>query len=152
MFTNHNLTLIPQIQKNTTWYLVDAKRQKLGRMCSKIAYMLRGKNDRDCIPFKQNNIKIIVINSKEVEVTGKKKKQKLYRRHSGRPGGLKTEVFNHLQNRIPNKIIEKAVKGMLPKNILGRQLFKQLKIYSGQQHPHEAQKPIILNINSNITI
>ena len=81
-------------------------------------------------------------------VTGNKSEQKLYRRHSGRPGGMKEETFAHLQGRIPERIIEKAVKGMLPKNSLGRSLFTNLKVYSGANHPHEAQKPEVLNITT----
>nr|ARW68360.1 ribosomal protein L13 [Chondria sp. (in: red algae)] len=146
MIINLNETLIHKKQ-HTQWYVINAKQQNLGRLSSKIAYTLVGKNSKNYLPFQKNNIKIIVINSKYVEVTGKKSKQKLYIRHSGRPGGLKKEVFNKLQNRMPNKIIEHSIRGMLPKNNLGRELFKNLKIYSENEHPHEAQQPIFLNIN-----
>lgn len=131
---------------NLEWYIIDAKDKNLGRFSSQIAHVLKGKNNPEYCPFQESNVKIIVINSKYISTTGKKNKQKMYIRHSGRPGGLKTEVFHKLQNRIPNRIIEHAIKGMLPKNSLGRQLFKKLKIYSDQQHPHQAQKPIRLDI------
>ena len=91
---------------------------------------------------------VIVINAEKVVVTGRKSSQKLYRRHSGRPGGMKVETFEKLQKRIPERIIEKAVKGMLPKNALGRQLFTKLKVYPGPNHPHEAQKPQELTLNT----
>ena len=91
---------------------------------------------------------MIVVNADKVAVTGKKSSQKLYRRHSGRPGGMKVETFEQLQARIPERIIEKAVKGMLPKNALGRQLFTKLKVYAGPNHPHQAQKPEVLTIET----
>jgi large subunit ribosomal protein L13 len=90
----------------------------------------------------------VVVNAEKVVVTGRKSEQKLYRRHSGRPGGMKTETFDQLQARIPERIIEQAVKGMLPKNSLGRQLFTKLKVYTGKDHPHQAQKPETLTINT----
>lgn len=128
------------------WYIIDAKQQNLGRLSSKIAYILKGKNNPKYCPSQESNIKIIIINSKDINITGKKNKQKIYVTHSGRPGGLKKETFHKLQDRIPNRIIEHAIKGMLPKNSLGRKLFQKLKIYSDHQHPHEAQKPIRLEI------
>ena len=88
---------------------------------------------------------VIVVNAEKVEVTGKKASQKLYRRHSGRPGGMKIEKFESLQERIPERIIEQAVKGMVPHNSLGRQQFKKLKVYKGAEHPHAAQNPVLLN-------
>ena len=91
---------------------------------------------------------MIVVNAEKVAVTGKKREQKLYRRHSGRPGGMKIETFDKLQSRIPERIVEHAVKGMLPKNTLGRKLFTKLKVYAGSQHPHQAQKPETLIINT----
>ena len=88
---------------------------------------------------------VIVVNAEQVEVTGKKASQKLYRRHSGRPGGMKVEKFESLQERIPERIIEQAVKGMLPHNSLGRKQFQKLKVYKGAEHPHAAQNPVLLN-------
>ncbi len=88
------------------------------------------------------------MNAEKIKVTGKKSDQKLYRRHSGRPGGMKVETFKALQSRIPERIVEKAIKGMLPHTRLGRQLFTKLKVYKGSEHPHSAQEPKILNLNS----
>ncbi|NEP48050.1 MAG: 50S ribosomal protein L13 [Moorea sp. SIO3C2] len=130
------------------WYVVDATNQRLGRLASEIAIILRGKNKPTYTPHMDTGDFVIVVNAEKVMVTGRKKDQKLYRRHSGRPGGMKTETFAELQARIPERIIEKAVKGMLPKNSLGRQLFKKLKVYTGQTHPHEAQQPQELTIKT----
>ena len=135
-------TLEPQ------WYVVDAAGQRLGRLATEIAMILRGKNKATFTPHMDTGDFVIVVNAEKVVVTGRKSEQKLYRRHSGRPGGMKTETFNQLQQRIPNRIIEKAVKGMLPKNAMGRKLFTKLKVYSGAEHPHQAQKPETLNINT----
>ena len=129
-------------QKNTlpNWYLINAEKQTLGRLSSKIAYLLKGKNKINYTPHQINNSFIIVINAEKIQISGNKKLQKTYYRHSGKPGSLKTETFEQLQQRIPNKIIEQSVKGMLPKNTLGRELFKHLKVYTGKSHPHHAQK------------
>lgn len=144
-----NKTYLPHkdtLERN--WYIVDAANQRLGRLATEIAMVLRGKNKPDFTPNMDTGDFVVVINAEKVDVTGKKRSQKLYRRHSGRPGGMKTETFEHLQGRIPERIIEKAVKGMLPKNSLGRQLFTKLKVYSGTEHPHLAQKPTELKINT----
>lgn len=133
---------------NPKWYLIDAADQRLGRLTSEIAKILRGKNKPIYTPHMDTGDFVIVVNAEKVVVTGKKPFQKLYRRHSGRPGGMKVETFNQLQNRIPERIIEKAVKGMLPKNSLGRKLFTKLKVYSGPDHPHQAQLPQELKINT----
>lgn len=130
------------------WYVVDAADQRLGRLATEIATILRGKNKPTFTPHMDTGDHVVVINAEKVTVTGKKSSQKVYRRHSGRPGGMKTETFAHLQNRIPERIIEQAVKGMLPKNALGRKLFKKLKVYAGSEHPHEAQQPETLTINT----
>ncbi|MGL6133458.1 MAG: 50S ribosomal protein L13, partial [Prochlorococcaceae cyanobacterium] len=90
---------------------------------------------------------VVIINAERIRVSGNKPTQKLYRRHSGRPGGMKTETFAHLQARIPERIVEKAVKGMLPHNTLGRQLFRKLKVYKGSDHPHAAQNPQVLALD-----
>nr|ARW63789.1 ribosomal protein L13 [Chondria sp. (in: red algae)] len=147
MIANLNKTLIPKKKYETQWYIIDARKKNLGRLSSQIAYLMIGKNNQSYLPFHISRIKIIIINSRYVEVTGKKYKQKVYVRHSGRPGGLKVEMFNKLQNRIPNRIIEHSIRGMLPKNNLGKALFKNIKIYSDNQHPHIAQQPTLLNIN-----
>ncbi len=130
------------------WYVVDATDQRLGRLACEIAKVLRGKNKPTFTPHMDTGDFVIVINAEKVLVTGRKNTQKLYRRHSGRPGGMKIETFEKLQDRLPERIIEKAVKGMLPKNSLGRKLFTKLKVYKGATHPHQAQQPEPLNINT----
>jgi len=109
---------------------------------------LRGKNKPIFTPHIDTGDFVIVINAEKVAVTGKKRTQKLYRRHSGRPGGMKTETFAKLQQRLPERILEHAVKGMLPKNSLGKHLFTKLKVYAGPTHPHEAQQPKELIVNT----
>ena len=143
-----NKTSIPSIDScNRQWYLVDAENQTLGRLATEVASVLRGKNKPDFTPHLDTGDFVVVVNAEKIRVTGKKAQQKLYRRHSGRPGGMKVETFNSLQNRLPERIVEKAIKGMLPHNALGRQLFRKLKVYKGADHPHAAQKPQILNLD-----
>jgi large subunit ribosomal protein L13 len=137
---------VDTIERN--WYIVDAADQRLGRLASEIAMVLRGKNKPTFTPHLDTGDFVVVINAEKVVVTGKKSSQKLYRRHSGRPGGMKVEPFHKLQARLPERIIEQAVKGMLPKNTLGRQLFTKLKVYAGDQHPHQAQQPEVLDIKT----
>jgi large subunit ribosomal protein L13 len=131
------------------WYVVDAADQRLGRLATEIARILRGKNKPTYTPHMDTGDFVIVLNADKVNVTGRKRSQKLYRRHSGRPGGMKIETFEQLQDRVPERIIEQAVKGMLPKNVLGRQLFRKLKVYAGSDHPHTAQQPETLIIETN---
>jgi large subunit ribosomal protein L13 len=131
----------PQDSIEQNWYLVDAANQRLGRLATEIARILRGKNKPTYTPYMDTGDFVIVVNAEKIQVTGRKRDQKLYRRHSGRPGGMKVETFAKLQARIPERIIEQAVRGMLPKNSLGRQLFTKLKVYKGSSHPHAAQKP-----------
>ena len=144
--TNVNKTFVKKTKNRLEWYIIDGKEQNLGRLSSKIAYLLTGKDIIEHSKFQVSNTKIIILNSRYIKVTGKKNKQKIYKSHSGKPGGLKTETFNKLQDRIPNRIIEHSIKGMLPKNKIGRQIFKNIKVYPDNQHPHEAQKPIKLDI------
>lgn len=147
--TQMNKTYLPpQASLEREWYLVDATDQRLGRLASEIAIVLRGKNKPEYTPHMDTGGFVIVVNADKVRVTGKKRTQKLYRRHSGRPGGMKMETFAQLQARLPERIVERAVKGMLPKNSLGRQLFTKLKVYAGTDHPHEAQKPKELKIQT----
>lgn len=142
-------TYLPSLDSlEQKWYVVDAADQRLGRLATEIASIIRGKKKPIFTPHMDTGDFVIVINAEKVQVTGKKYSQKLYRNHSGRPGGMRTENFAHLQNRIPERIIEQAVKGMLPKNALGRQLFKKLKVYAGPDHPHMAQQPEIMTINT----
>lgn len=140
--------LPPQASLEREWYVVDATDKRLGRLASEIAQVLRGKNKPEFTPHIDTGDFVIVVNAEKVAVTGKKRTQKVYRRHSGRPGGMKTETFVKLQQRLPERIIEHAVKGMLPKNSLGKQLFTKLKVYAGPTHPHEAQKPKELKIST----
>ncbi|GBF79888.1 50S ribosomal protein L13 [Aphanothece sacrum] len=144
-----NKTIIPNINNlEPKWYVVDAADQRLGRLASEIAQILRGKNKPTYTPHLDTGDFVIVVNAEKVVVTGKKSSQKLYRRHSGRPGGMKVENFEKLQARIPERIIEQAVKGMLPKNSLGRKLFTKMKVYPGASHPHDAQQPEELILNT----
>ena len=141
-----NKTTTPSIENiKREWFLVDATDKTLGRLATEIAVILRGKNKPSFTPHLDTGDFVIVVNAEKIEVTGKKSSQKLYRRHSGRPGGMKIEKFETLQERIPERIIEQAVKGMLPHNSLGRQQFRKLKVYKGPDHPHAAQDPVLLN-------
>ena len=141
-----NKTTTPSLQTlKRDWFLLDATDKTLGRLATDIASILRGKNKPTFTPHLDTGDFVIVVNAEKVGVTGKKSTQKLYRRHSGRPGGMKIEKFETLQERIPERIIEQAVKGMLPHNALGRQQFRKLKVYKGSDHPHAAQNPVLLN-------
>jgi large subunit ribosomal protein L13 len=140
-------TFIPSktyIQKK--WYIIDAQDQTLGRLATKISQVLIGKKKTTFTPFLETGDNIIVINAEKINVTGNKEKQKLYRNHSGRPGGMRVESFSNLRQRRPEKIIEHAVKGMLPKGPLGRKIYTNLKVYKGSEHPHTAQTPELLNL------
>jgi len=144
-----NKTYIPhQDPLNHQWFVIDAADQRLGRLASQIANVLRGKHKPTFTPNMDMGDWVIVVNAEKVTVSGKKPDQKLYRRHSGRPGGMKVETFKQLQARIPERIVEKAVKNMLPKNTLGRRLFTKLKVYAGPDHPHAAQKPKLLTVQT----
>ncbi len=148
-----NKTINPSIDSiNRQWYLVDAENQTLGRLATDVAAVLRGKNKPYFTPHLDTGDFVVIVNAEKIQVTGRKGTQKLYRRHSGRPGGMKVETFNALQERIPERIVEKAIKGMLPHNALGRQLFRKLKVYKGSEHPHAAQNPKALSINSNALV
>ena len=148
-----NKTINPSIDSiNRQWYLVDAENQTLGRLATEVAAVLRGKNKPYFTPHLDTGDFVVIVNAEKIQVTGRKGTQKLYRRHSGRPGGMKVETFNALQERIPERIVEKAIKGMLPHNALGRQLFRKLKVYKGSEHPHAAQNPKVLSMNSNALV
>ncbi|KAI8552401.1 hypothetical protein RHMOL_Rhmol06G0263800 [Rhododendron molle] len=134
------------VNTSKPWYIVDATDKILGRLASTIAIYIRGKDLATFTPSCDMGAFVIVVNAEKVAVSGKKRTQKLYRRHSGRPGGMTVETFDQLQKRIPERIVEHAVRGMLPKGRLGRSLFNHLKVYTGPNHPHEAQKPIDLPI------
>jgi large subunit ribosomal protein L13 len=128
------------------WYVVDAKGKTLGRLSSEIAKILRGKHKPTYTPHVDTGDFVIVINAELVEVTGKKAEQKLYRRHSRYPGGLKETTFNEMIDKKPTEVIYTAVKGMLPHNSLGRNMLKKLKVYAGPVHKHEAQQPELLEL------
>jgi large subunit ribosomal protein L13 len=123
------------------WYVVDGTNQTVGRMCARIAAILRGKNKAYYTPHVDTGDYIIVINAEKVVLSGDKMKQKVYDTYSGYPGGRKEEVAEKLQKRRPEVLIERAVKGMLPKNRLGRKMYKKLFVYVGAEHPHTAQQP-----------
>lgn len=144
---NPNRTHLPK-DIEQKWYIIDAEGQRLGRLAAAIAMILRGKNKPTFTPHLDTGDFVVVVNAEKIAVTGKKRTQKVYKRHSGRPGGMKEETFDKLIKRVPERILEHAVKGMLPKNTLGRQLFTKLKVYTGDQHPHAAQKPETLVINT----
>jgi len=122
-----------------TWHVVDAEGRPLGRLASETAQLLRGKHRPTFAPHLDNGDFVIVVNASKVKVTGNKLQQKLYRRHSGYPGGLKETVMEDMLARHPERVIQQAVKGMLPHNRLSRQLLRHLKVYGGPDHPHEAQ-------------
>jgi large subunit ribosomal protein L13 len=128
-------------QVERKWYLIDASGKTLGRLASKIAHILRGKHKPEFTPHVDTGDYIVVINAEKVAVTGSKLTDKHYEHYTGYPGGLKTISFDKLQKRFPARIIEKAVKGMLPKNPLGYAMFSKLKVYAGPSHPHSAQNP-----------
>ena len=123
------------------WYVVDATDMTLGRLASNVANVLRGKNKPIYTPNIDTGDYVIVINAEKVEVTGKKRQEKIYKRHTGYPGGLREISFEKLQAKKPTEIIEHAVKGMLPNGALGRQMYKKLHVYAGPEHNHAAQKP-----------
>ncbi len=128
------------------WYVVDAEGQTLGRMASVIASVLRGKNKPEFTPYVDTGDYVIVINAEKVKVTGKKLDQKIYRTHSDYVGGLKEVTLRQKMAKKPEQVIEHAVKGMLPKGTLGRQMYKKLFVYAGPEHKHSAQKPEELKI------
>ena len=129
------------------WYLVDAKDKTLGRLASTIAQILRGKNKVNFTPHMDMSDFIVVVNAEKVVLTGNKENSKEYWRHTGYPGGQKTVSYKKMLEIYPDRVISNAVKGMLPHNKLGRKLLKHLKVYRGDNHPHEAQNPEKLTIN-----
>ncbi|ULQ55283.1 50S ribosomal protein L13 [Flavihumibacter rivuli] len=131
------------VQRN--WYVVDGTNQTVGRMCAKIAAILRGKNKAYFTPHVDCGDFVIVINADKVKLTGNKMEQKIYDTFSGYPGGRKEELAKDLLKRRPEVVIERAVKGMLPKNRLGRKMYKKLFVYAGAEHPHTAQQPKALS-------
>jgi len=129
------------------WALVDAQNEVVGRLCSKIAMVLRGKHKTNYTPHVDCGDNVIVINADKVRFTGKKWSEKEYVRHTGYPGGQRITVAQDLMRKKPIAVVEKAVKGMLPKNKLGAALFRNLHVFAGTEHPHEAQQPKTINLN-----
>lgn len=128
------------------WFIIDASNLVLGRVATEIARRLRGKHKAEYTPHVDTGDYIIVTNAEKIRVTGRKFKEKTYYNHSGFPGGIKSISFEKLQQKHPERIIERAVKGMLPRNPLGREMYRKLKIYVGTEHPHAAQQPQQLEI------
>lgn len=128
------------------WYLVDARDQVLGRLATRVAHVLRGKHKPQFAPHIDVGDFVIVVNAGEVVLTGAKGEQKLAYRHSGYPGGIKSVPFARLLAETPEKLVERAVRGMLPRNTVGRQQLRKLKVYAGPDHPHAAQQPEVLQI------
>ncbi len=133
---------------NKEWVLVDAENQPLGRMASKVAKMLRGKHKANFTPHVDCGDNVVIINAEKINLSGKKWDQKEYVRHTGYPGGQKFITANQLMVKKPTAMVEKAIKGMLPKNKLGSDLFRNLFVYAGSEHPHQAQQPQKINLNS----
>ena len=123
------------------WYVVDAQDRTLGRLATQIAETLRGKRKPEYTPHCDTGDFVVVVNAAKIKVTGSKLNDKLYHRHSGYPGGLRSRTLGEMLERRPEEVIRKAVKGMLPRNRLARQQLRKLKVYAGAEHPHEAQKP-----------
>ena len=131
------------------WYLVDANGATLGRLAVEVANILRGKNKPQYTPNVDTGDFVIVINADKIAVSGKKETDKMYRSHSGFPGGFKEISFKAMMEKTPTRAIEKAVKGMLPHNTLGDEQFQKLKVYAGAEHPHAAQKPVVYELKGD---
>jgi large subunit ribosomal protein L13 len=130
------------------WYVVDAESRTLGRLATQIANVLRGKHKPTYTPHVDVGDFVIVVNAEKIAVTGDKREKKLYWRHSGYPGGIRSRTLGDLLEKRPEEVIRKAVKGMLPRNRLARQQLRKLKVYAGPEHPHQAQKPDQLEIET----
>ena len=133
---------------NKEWVIIDATDQVLGRLSSISAILLRGKHKPDFTPHVDCGDRVIIINADKIRLTGKKEEQKYYIHHTGYPGGQRKVSYSKLKSKNPEAIIEKAIKGMLPKNRLGSEMFRNLHVYAGNEHPHEAQKPKTINFDS----
>lgn len=129
------------LEQERKWYIVDLQNQVLGRQAARIAHVLRGKHKPEFTPFLDCGDFVVVINAEKVRLTGRKMDQKVYYRHSGYPGGIRANTAAELLDKHPTRVIQIAVKGMLPKGALGRQMLRKLKVYSGSEHPHQAQMP-----------
>ncbi|WP_394239222.1 50S ribosomal protein L13 [Niallia oryzisoli] len=128
------------------WYVVDAEGKTLGRLATEVASILRGKHKPTYTPHVDTGDHVIILNASKIELTGKKLTDKIYYRHSLHPGGLKTRTALEMRTNYPERMLELAIKGMLPKNTLGRQMFSKLHVYAGSEHPHQAQKPEVYEL------
>lgn len=135
-------TFVPsQTNINRSWYVIDAESNVLGRMASEAAKLLQGKHKSRYTPFLDVGDHVIIVNAQRIRLTGRKEDQKLYRHHSGYPGGLREDRARNVRQRQPVRIVERAVRGMLPKTKLGSAMYRKLKVYAGPDHPHVAQQP-----------
>ncbi len=128
------------------WHVIDAENRVLGRVASRAATILMGKHKPSYTPFLDTGDHVVVINAAKVRLTGRKEEDKVYRRHSGYPGGLKEVSAKRMRATLPHKMLEDAIFGMLPKTKLGKQMYRKLKVYAGDKHPHQAQKPVALSL------
>jgi len=128
------------------WHLIDAEEAVLGRVASKAALILMGKHKPSYTPFLDTGDHVVVVNAAKVKLTGRKEEQKIYRRHSGYPGGLTEIQARKVRAVRPTRMLEEAIQGMLPKNKLGKQMYRKLQVYAGPKHPHDAQKPVALAV------
>ncbi|WP_071396688.1 50S ribosomal protein L13 [Bacillus tuaregi] len=128
------------------WYVVDAAGKTLGRLSTEVASILRGKHKPTYTPHVDTGDHVIILNASKIELTGNKLQDKIYYRHSNHPGGLKQRTANEMRTNYPERMLELAIKGMLPKNTLGRQMFSKLHVYAGSEHPHQAQKPEVYEL------
>jgi len=135
-------TYFPKGEIARKWYVVDASGQTLGRLATRVARILSGKNNPRYTPFLDTGDHVVVLNAEKVKLTGLKAESKVYRRYTGYPGGLREEEYVKLLNRKPEAIVQQAILGMLPKTKLGRAMGKKLKVYRGDKHPHQAQQPV----------
>ncbi len=144
-------TFIPSaLEIERKWFVVDAAGKTVGRLATEAASILAGKRNPKYVPYIDMGDHVIVLNAEKVRLTGLKSEKKVYRRYTGFPGGLREESFLRLLKRRPEKIIEEAVQGMLPKTKMGRQMATKLKVYRDDKHPHQAQQPQVLEINTNL--
>jgi len=140
-------TAIPAIDGNArSWHVIDAENAVLGRIASEAARILMGKHKPTYTPFLDTGAHVVVINAEKVRLTGRKEEQKLYRRHSGYPGGLTETKARTVRETRPIRMVEEAIQGMLPKSKLGKQMYRKLQVYAGPKHPHQAQKPVAMAV------
>lgn len=145
-------TMIKPLEVQKRWYVIDAEGQVVGRLAAQIALILRGKNEANFTPYVDCGDNVILINAEKIVFTGNKLKGKKYYRHSLYPGGLKSRTAKEMLDKFPTRVVEHAVKGMLPKTILGRKQFKSLFVYQGANHPHVAQKPEVIKLTYDASI